>query len=27
VLTLLAALLPAGRAAKMDPAHALRKTY
>jgi putative ABC transport system permease protein len=27
VLTLLAALLPASRAAKMDPAHALRKTY
>ncbi len=27
VLTLLAALIPAGRAAKMDPAHALRKTY
>jgi putative ABC transport system permease protein len=27
VLTLVAALLPAGRAAKMDPAHALRKTY
>jgi putative ABC transport system permease protein len=27
VLTLLAALLPANRAAKMDPAHALRKTY
>ena len=27
VLTLLAALLPAGRAAKMDPAHALRKNY
>jgi putative ABC transport system permease protein len=27
VLTLLAAMLPAGRAAKMDPAHALRKTY
>ena len=27
VLTLLAALLPAGRAAKLDPAHALRKTY
>ena len=27
VLTLLAALLPAGRAARMDPAHALRKTY
>ncbi len=27
VLTLLAALLPAGRAAKMDPAHALGKTY
>ena len=27
VLTLLAALFPAGRAAKMDPAHALRKTY
>jgi putative ABC transport system permease protein len=27
VLTLLAALLPAGRAAKMDPAQALRKTY
>jgi putative ABC transport system permease protein len=27
VLTLLAVLLPAGRAAKMDPAHALRKTY
>jgi putative ABC transport system permease protein len=27
VLTLLAALLPASRAARMDPAHALRKTY
>ena len=27
VLTLLAALIPAGRAARMDPAHALRKTY
>ncbi|UCF96584.1 MAG: FtsX-like permease family protein [Spirochaetaceae bacterium] len=27
VLTLLAALLPAGRAAKMDPAQALHKTY
>jgi putative ABC transport system permease protein len=27
VLTLLAALIPAGKAAKMDPAHALRKTY
>ncbi len=27
VLTLLAALIPASRAAKLDPAHALRKTY
>jgi putative ABC transport system permease protein len=27
VLTLLAALVPAGRASKLDPAHALRKTY
>lgn len=27
LLTLLAALIPAGRAAKMDPAHSLRKTY
>lgn len=27
VLTLLAALIPASRAASMDPAHALRKTY
>jgi len=27
VLTLLAALIPAGRVARMDPAHALRKTY
>jgi putative ABC transport system permease protein len=26
-LTLVAALVPAGRAAKLDPAHALRKTY
>jgi len=27
LLTLVAALIPASRAAKMDPAHALRKTY
>jgi ABC-type antimicrobial peptide transport system permease subunit len=27
VLTLLAALIPAGRAARMDPAGALHKTY
>jgi putative ABC transport system permease protein len=27
VLTLLAALLPAARAARLDPAHALRKSY
>jgi len=27
LLTLLAALIPASRAAKLDPAHALRKTY
>jgi putative ABC transport system permease protein len=27
VLTLIAALVPAGRASRLDPAHALRKTY